>query len=928
MRTGDMIHRLKRFFPGIPRCGWVLLVAAMIQTILPAGAESQTGNVTVLVMPMEINAQRELSYLRNQIATVLAEKLEKEGATAITVKEADIDDALRAVEGGLAQIEKTAAAYQATHVIWGSFTLFDQNFSLDMQLMAVAGKAAPQRFFAQGQRLDELITVTNDLADQIGLKLFRRQMVTDVRIQGNQRIEADAILRVIKTQKNSVYKPDTLSQDLKSIFNMGYFDDVRVEAQPDAGGQDVIFHVKEKPTLRRINIDGNSFIDEDDIRDNLTISTGAILNIFKIRSNIDQIESLYKEKNYHKVKVDYKLKHLDNNQADLTFDITEGPKVYVTEIKFEGNKAYPEKILKKQLKVKEKGFFYWLTDSGDLDRAELDQDVGRLNEFYSNKGYMNVKIGEPVVEILDEGIHVTFRIDEGMQYKIGKVDVSGDLILPKDELVKGLSITKETYFSREKLRDDVLALTDIYADRGYAYADVSPRTTQDQKTLTVDITLDIQKRDLIYFEKIIISGNTRTRDKVIRRELRVKEQGLFSSKALKRSIRSLYTLEYFEDIKVDTLKGSADDKMTLKIDVTEKATGSFTFGAGYSSEENVFFTGSISERNLFGRGQTLDLTGTFGASTTSFVLSFTEPYLFDTKFRATASAYNQKKDYDTYIRNSHGGGLRLGYTVWDYTRVYLGYNLDFSDITIDSQVDEDGNETGEPVEVPDSITELVGAGNTSKTNITSSSDVSLVYDSRDKSFNATEGSKHSIYVEYAGLGGDIGYTKYIAQTMWYFPLLKPFVGFFNAKMGFVYQNGGMLLPDYEKFYLGGISSMRGFGYRGIHVVKENQNSEEVEVGGDKMVQFNFEIIFPITPSAGVNGVVFYDMGNVYGEGLDEDGNPIDNADIDLSNLRHSAGIGIRWLTPIAPLRLEYGWILDRREGEQSGQIEFSLGGSF
>lgn len=923
------MQKLRPMLPGFPLCGLMLLLMAVIlQTALPAFAAEPPGNVKVLVMPIKINAQQELSYLSNQIASVLAEKLTKEGATAITVKADETKAALQAVDGGLDQILKKAAANQATQVIWGSFTLFDQSFSLDIRLMAVKDHASPQRFFAQGQRLDELITVTNDLADQIGLKLFRRQIVTAVRIQGNQRIEADAILRVIKTQKGSIYKPATLSQDLKSIFNMGYFDDVRVEAQPDAGGQAVIFHVKEKPTVRRIIIKGNSFIDEEDIRDNLTISTGAILNIFKIRSNIDQIEALYKEKNYHKVKVDYKIHPLDNNQADLEFDITEGPKVYVTEIRFEGNKAFSEKTLKKQLKVKEKGFFYWLTDSGDLDRAELDQDVGRLNEFYSNRGYINAKIGDPEVTILDEGIHITIKIDEGKQYKIGKVDITGDLILPKDELLKTLSITQETYFSREKLRNDVLAITDIYADRGYAYADVSPRTAQDQETLTVDITFDIKKHDLVYFEKIIIAGNTRTRDKVIRRELRVKEQGLFSSKALKRSIRNLYTLEYFEDIKVDTLKGSTDDKMTLKIDVTEKATGSFSFGAGYSSEENVFFTGSITERNLFGRGQTLDLTGTVGSRTTNFVLSFTEPYLFDTKLRTTASAYNQIKDYDTYLRKSYGGGVRFGYPVWDFTRFYWGYSLDFSDITIDSIKDENGNETGEPVEVPDSIQELVGIGNTSKTNITSSANLSLVYDSRDKSFNATEGSKHSLYMEYAGLGGDIGFNKYIAQTMWYFPLLKPFIGFFNAKIGFVYQNSGKLLPDYEKFYLGGITSLRGFGYRGVHLINENQNGEQLEVGGDKMVQFNFEIIFPITPEAGVNGVVFYDMGNVYGEGIDKDGNPVTNSDIDFSNMRQSAGVGIRWLTPIAPLRLEYGWILDQREGEQSGQIEFSLGGSF
>ncbi|MDA8137729.1 MAG: outer membrane protein assembly factor BamA [Desulfobacteraceae bacterium] len=901
-----------------------LLMTAVIQSIWLDGADSESNTLTVLVLPVQVNAQKELSYLRNQIAGVLAQRLEKEGAKTITLNDSEIDSALHTVEGGLDQIRAMARDRKADKVIWGSFTVFDESFSLDLRLLDVKEGAAPQRFFAQGQRLEDLITITNDLGDQISLALFQRQMVTEIRIQGNKRIETDAILRVIKTKKNTVYKPDTVSQDLKAIYSMGYFDDVRAESQSNPTGLTIIFHLKEKPTVRRIKIEGNNYLDEDKIKDNLTISTGAILNVFKIRSNVDQIEKLYKEKNYHKAKVDYKITPLENNQADLEFIIEEGPKVYVTNIQFEGNKSFEAKALKKPLKVKEKGFFYWLTDSGDLDRAELDQDVGRLSDFYTNKGYINAKVGEPVVDIRDDGIQITFKIDEGQRFKVGKIDVTGDLILPKEELIKPLSITKETYFSREKLRNDVLAITDVYADRGYAYADVSPRITQNQENLTVDVTFDVKQHDLVYFEKIIITGNTRTRDKVIRRELRVKEQGLFSSKELKRSVRNLYTLEYFEDVKVDTLKGSADDKMTLKLDVKEKATGSFSFGVGYSSEQNLFFTGSITEHNLFGRGQTLGLTGSIGSRTSMFNLSFTEPYLFDTPLRFTANVYNQeqRENESSYTRKSHGGGVQFGYPVWDYTRVYAGYNLDFTDISLNrcTQTDASGQPiidpvTGQPVQVycssppPPDIVLL--SENNQGANITSSVNTSLVYDSRDRTFNTTEGSKHSIYIEEAGLGGDIGFHKYIGQTMWFFPLIKPFIGFANAKLGAIYTNGGMLLPDYEKFYLGGINSMRGFGYHGIYVRGDNN----IITGGSFMAQFNFEIIFPIAASAGVNGVTFYDMGNVYEPSF-------------MGDLRRSAGVGIRWLTAIAPLRLEYGWILDPRKDEQNGQVEFSLGGSF
>ncbi|MBI5062189.1 MAG: outer membrane protein assembly factor BamA, partial [Desulfatitalea sp.] len=520
-----------------------------------------------------------------------------------------------------------------------------------------------------------------------------------------------------------------------------------------------------------------------------------------------------------------------------------------------------------------------------MDRAALDQDVAALNAFYSNAGYINARVGEPRIDIKDEGIEITLKIDEGQRFKVGKVDVTGDLIKPKEELLTPLSISQETYYNREKIRNDVLALTDLYSDDGYAHADISPRIDQNPEQLVVDITFAIQKREQVYFEKIIISGNTNTRDKVIRRELHVNEQGLFSGKDLKRSVRNLYRLDYFEDIKVDTLKGSADDKMVLKLDVTEKPTGNFTFGAGYSSEEKVFFTGSVAQRNLFGRGQTLNFTGTIGAQTTSFVLSFLEPYLLDTRFSGTASLYNQQKKYDDeyYERDSQGGGLSIGYPVFDYTNARLGYHLDRSDIAIDRAYES---------LVPPDIVLLEGV------NWTSSSDVSLTYDSRDRSFNATEGSKHSISFEYAGLGGDIGFNKAIAQTMWYIPIFKKYlIGCANGKIGLVQENDdAKILPDYEKFYLGGINSLRGFGYHGVFIPEVNEDGIPFKTGGERMLQFNAELIFPIVASAGVNGVVFYDTGNVYTDSYD------------ISDMRQSAGGGIRWLSPIAPIRIEYGYI--------------------
>lgn len=876
----------------------IVLIFLVSLGIWQPGSARASDPVKVMVTPFEVHATGDLSYLKTQIADVLSDHLKKEGAETVPYP-ADEFAASGTFINDEAAIRRTAGAYDVDRIVWGSFTLIGEKFNINAFMLAPHDTAGPTRFSIQGTKLENLLKVLKSLSAQIGLKLFEHQLVEEIRIEGNRRIEADAIMRLIQTKSGSIYKDSQLSADLKAIYNMGYFDNLRVETASGRKGKIVTFHVQEKPTIRRIEIEGNLRFDDDKIKENLTITTGAILNIFKIRSNIEQIEAMYKEKNFHQVTVDYKVNPLENNQADIEFIIGEGPKIYVTSITFEGNKSFKTKKLKKQIQTSEKGFFFWITSSGNLDRTKLDQDAAALNNFYSNQGYIRVRIADPIVDIREDGIYITFKISEGPQFKVGKVDVSGDLVQPKQELLKNLGIGKTTYFSREKLRSDIIKLSDIYGNYGYAHADIKPKIREHNDRLIVDVTYDIKKNQEVYFENIHISGNTRTRDKVIRRELRVYEKERFDGRALKRSIRDLYRLDYFEDIKVDSIKGSKDDLMVLKVDVTEKPTGMFSFGAGYSSEENVFLVGSISQRNFLGLGQTLKFAGEFGGSTQRYNLSFTEPWLFDIPLSATIFAYNQNKDYDEYDRESVGSGFGLSYPVYDYTRAYFSYSFDSSDV---SNVEDTADDT---------IKELEGH------NITSSVDVAIGYDSRDKTFNTTEGSKHKLSFEYAGLGGDVGYNKIILDSGWYFPLFKGLIGFVHGKAGTVDENDDdKILPDYEKFYLGGINSIRGFDYRGIHLTDVNSDGDETKIGGNKMVQFNLELIFPISPKNGFMGVVFFDAGNVYGDRFE------------LSDLRRTAGAGIRWYSPLAPIRIEYGRVLDRREGENEGQWEFSMGGSF
>ena len=849
----------------------------------------------VVILPFEVFSEKDLSYLQSEIPAALKKSLEKAGARVLLLDPLS-EPEWRKRTADIEELKKLGLQTGADYVLWGSLTWIGQQFSLDLKLFEPLSEMRPRPFMAEGRGIENLPSTVDKLAQDLSLTILKRQKILSVEVSGNQRIEADAVKRVVKTQPGDVYNLEKLSADLKAIYAMGYFDDIQVLTETRPEGKMVTFKVKEKPTLRSTRFSGISWaFDKEEIEEVITAKRGSILNINVIQNDMDRIIELYKDDNYYNVKVTYKISELKDNQADLEYIIDQGEKFKIEKIKFEGNKAFSDKKLKKQMSTKEKSIFSWFTGAGNLNENDLEQDAARLTSFYKNNGYMLARVGEPQVKFEGKEIEITIKIEEGPQFKVGKVDLTGDLLIPKEELLESLKITQEEFYDRETLRNDVLKLTDLYSNEGYAYADVAPKVHENAEKRIVDIVFDIQKGNQVYFEEIIISGNTKTRDKVIRRELRVYEQELFSSQRLKRSIRNLYRLDFFEDVKVDTSKGSADDKMVLKIGVTEKSTGAFSFGAGYGNEEKLYGIASIAERNLFGRGQKLELKGILGSKTQNVNLSFTEPYIYDIPLTGTVNFYNWKYDYDTYDKDSWGTALTLSYPLMDFTRGILSYVYDWANITSITS------------DAPDSIKDLKGE------NIKSSISPKLRYDSRDNTFVATEGSRHELSYEYAGLGGDIGFMKYIAETVWYFPLFWEFVLAPHAKGGYVNKTKDKKLPDYEKFYLGGINSLRGFERDDLAPKDSDGNS----VGGDKFVQFNLDLTFPIVKEQGVFAELFFDTGKVYG----------DNEDIEFKpgDLRQSAGLGIRWMSPMGPIRLEYGFILDQEDSDHGpGNWEFSM----
>lgn len=845
----------------------------------------------VVLFPFEIEGGSDFGYLNSEIPELIGSEIRKAGGEPFFYEGSskDLDNE---------KLFELAKESGARGFVKGKFEVTGNN---EFLLEAVLGSAEDNRIYEFSEKfigIENLFGSVNKISKKIGGTLFVKVRITEIEIRGNERIEDEAIKRLINTREGTAYADGDLSDDLDRIYNMGYFGDIRVTREEAENGIKVIFHVKEKPTIRQIQFKGNHSYDNEKIRENITLKSGSILNIFEVKKDIEAIKELYKEKNYHQCEVSYELKELSHNRADLVFTISEGDKTFIREIVFEGNEDYTDKQLKKKIESSKKGFFSWLTGSGEFKKDQIQQDAGRILAFYHTTGYAEARVSDPEITFDGNNVKLLFKIFEGEKFTIGEVRAEGDLIVAEEIILKAIKTKKGELFNRQFLQEDSISISDIYADAGYANADVFPDLEKDRENNILNITFHIKKNNQVYIDKIIIGGNSKTRDKVIRREFPIREQTLYSKSRLQRGVRNLYRMDYFQNVNIETVPSGEKDKVDIHVNVEEKTTGMFTFGAGYSSVDNLFATVSVTQRNFRGKGQTVNLKGEFSGSATRYTFSFTEPWLFDIPLSAGFDVYNWEREYDDYDKKSTGGSIRFSYPVFDYTRLYWSYTYEVATI--------DNIDTTDP-----DILELEGD------NVESSTTVALKYDSRDRMFNPTEGMKHSISVEHAGsfLGGDYSYTKYIAETGVYVPLFWSLVFFAHGEGGFVQKNSDGILPDYEKFYLGGMNSVRGYDWQGIYVLTDEGN----EVGGEKYIQANLELIFPIVKKAGLMGLLFYDAGDVFAK----------DESVGFGDIRRSWGYGIRWYSPVGPIRLEYGRMLDPDEDEnESGRWEFTMGQAF
>ncbi|WP_321492830.1 outer membrane protein assembly factor BamA [uncultured Desulfobacter sp.] len=855
-------------------------------------AEEQTA---VALFPFHVQAEHPDEKIAAALSETLKEKLEKNGAK-VALTHTDVDT----TDWGYDQFRQEGIRLGVDRIITGDIFIVGQAVSIDIEMHNVYDKQEPLVFSSQSPNMAELYAAATSLGKDIAGELFQQKIISAITIKGNVRVDADAIQRAISSKKGDLLNRITLGNDLNNIYKMGYFDDVVIKKENMDKGVELIFEVREKPSVRNIRFENNSVYDEKELFEVVGTSTGSILNVYKLNNDVDKLKRLYYEKNYHNCRISYSVKPLKNHQADIVFTIEEGEKVKITTIEFEGNKYFDDDAIKDKMQTREKGFWSFITSSGELDETELDNDVLRIEALYKNNGFINVKVSDPVVNIGKEQITIKFKIDEGDQYKNGVVSINGDILTTEAELLALLVSQKSELYNRELIRQDMITLNDQYANQGYANVRVTPKVDKRDDKKIVDIRFDISKGPLVYFNRIIISGNNKTRDKVIRRELAFDEQDLYSMKKIQRSNRNLMFKDYFQKFDIKPVETKEENRRDVLISVEEKSTGAFTFGGGFSSDDGPFGQFAIEERNLFGKGQTAKFTVRMSGQNALYNIGFTEPWLFDKPISAGFDIYKFENEYDYYDKNAMGLTLRAASRrYFDYTTIGLIYNIEKFDI--------------EAVETAYTTV-------TEGSYLTSSITPYISFDSRNHSFLPTRGMYHKLSVEYAGefLGGEIDFTKYLLESAVFFPLFWKFSTGIYAKGGYLDdRTDGDPDIDWERFYLGGINSIRGFDDTDINGTR---GSSSIEVGGEKYCQFNIELIFPIAEEQAVYGVLFYDRGDVYRYG----------ENIDLGDQFSSSGFELRWNSPMGPIRLAYGIVIDGKDVKScgDGQFDFSIGAFF
>lgn len=734
------------------------------------------------------------------------------------------------------------------------------------------------------------------------------RVIKEVLVEGAERVPIDTISATIKSKKGLIYSPTIVRRDVKALYGLGYFSDIAVDMEEEPGGVVLNYILTEKPIIAEVGFEGNRKIKADDLKNEITISTYQPFNEREVAESMEKIREAYAKKGYYLAEVSTHLESMEDGKAKLIFDIRENEGVAVRRVSFIGNKAFSDKKLRDVVRTKKKGALAFLTGTGKYQEEMLRQDLLMLTFHYLNNGYLRVKVQPPRVTISKDKryIFITFQVHEGKQYNIGKVSIGGDILTTDEELMSLLKTKTGDIYSQKNLEEDIMMLTDRYGDQGYAYANIMPDTIPDDETLTADINIRIAKGQPITVERINISGNVTTRDKVIRRELKIKEDDRYSERYLRESKQKLMALGFFEEVNFATPRGSRDDTVNLNINVKERPTGSFNIGAGFSSAEKFIFNASVQKENAFGYGISAQIAAELSKLRQMFMLSVHDPYFLDTNWMLGGSVYRSVYKYIDFRRKSVGGDVNIGRRFLDHWSLSLGYKIE--DVSVDDF----------SFVVPQMFRETASG-------LTSAITLSLAHDTRNNRLIPTKGTYNIVTTELSGtkLGGTNDYFRVNYRSMFYRPIYKSIIFKIFGRIGYIKSLNDNPVPLFERFFTGGVYSLRGYSPNSVGPRIRIPGGPGVgesyfTYGGNKILLFVTELEFPIYDPAGLRWVVFFDAGNAFAE----------DQNYSLTNLQADAGFGLRWNSPMGPLRFEWGFPINPRADDAPVVFNFTVGNFF
>lgn len=742
-------------------------------------------------------------------------------------------------------------------------------------------------------------------------------VVKDIRVEGIQRTEAGTVFSYLPVKVGETMNDDLASQAIKSLYGTGFFKDVRIEADGDI----LIVTVQERSAISQIDFSGNKSFPTDKMKEGLKqigITEGQIFDKSQLDRAEQEIKRQYLSQGKYGATVKATVSPLERNRVAVRFDIEEGVVSKIRDINIVGNQAFSTEDLRAEFLLTTPNWMSWWNKDDQYSKQKLNADLETLRSFYMNRGYLEFNIDSTQVSITPDkkDIYITVNITEGEKYTISEVKLAGETLVPEEELRLLMQVQAGDTFSREKVTQTSKAISDRLSDDGYAFSNVNPVPELNKEQHTAAFTFFVDPGKRVYVRRINIVGNTRTRDEVIRREVRQLESAWYASNKINRSKERIRRTDYFSDVNVETpaVPGTSD-QVDLNISVVEKSTGSVQFGAGLSSSQGVVFGVTVNQNNFLGTGNRVSAQVNTGKYNTVYSLSFTDPYFTPDGVSRGIDLY--RRDVDTsklnnvgsYQSSSYGAGLRFGIPLNERDGINFGIATDFTTIDLNS-------------DSPKRYRDYCGLNSSGCSSNSVVLSAGWTHDSRDSVFFPTKGVLQRLSAEASLPVLDLQYYKVDYKQSWYKEVFSGYTFLLNGEIGYADTYGNEKYPFFKNYYMGGVSSVRGYqngtlGPKDYDPVTNRQYS----VGGTKRLLGNAELFFPV-PGLKNSGQfkmsAFVDAGNVYG--ADES--------YSLGDLRYSAGIGASWISPFGPLKVVYAKALNSVAGDDTQSIQFQMGQQF